>query len=294
MAVELEGALAFALGLAERAEAFTLALDLPELDPVELPPIVGDEHDQARLRRIAPLYLAAELERAGLLPAAEALAGIFVSGGLQSDLGAAAELLLAFWRARHERFAREERRAFFARLFGGDTRTTLSLRAPVNAEFEPLLAELAVTLDALGAPMSFRSLPGTDVAVRAAALRLAENATSRTTGIPEPAARTILEAIAAALALFKAREVQAALGVASTWAAVREASRRYRRSESDITAHVQRGKAGLTIMAWLAEAVGTLDGSRALLAPGPEVIGAAGAWLQASRSVVEGGARAAA
>jgi hypothetical protein len=132
------------------------------------------------------------------------------------------------------------------------------------------------------------------VAVRSAALLLAESVTSRTTGIPEPAARTILEANGQALELFKARPVQAALGAASVWAAVREANRRYRRSQPEVTAHVQRAKSGLTILAWLADAVGTLDGSRALLAPGPAVIAAAAAWLDASRSLVEGGTRAAA
>ena len=104
----LERALAVALGLAQAGEALALQLDLPSLDPIDLPPVVGTDADQARLRTVPPLYLAGELEAAQLLPAAEALAGVFVSGGIQADVGHAADRVIAFWRARHERFSPEE------------------------------------------------------------------------------------------------------------------------------------------------------------------------------------------
>src|SRR5262249_59968710 len=112
-------ALAGGLGRARAAEPLGLQLDLRAPAPTARPPVIGSDVDQARLRPVPPLYLAAELEAAQLLPAAEALAGVFVSGGVGIDVGAAADRLIAFWRGRHERVSPEERRAFFSRPFGG-------------------------------------------------------------------------------------------------------------------------------------------------------------------------------
>ena len=173
------------------------------------------------------MYLAAELERAQLLPAADALAGVFVAGGLRADLGGATDRLVAFWRGRSERFALEERRAFFARLFGGRSSPTLAVRAAVNLDFEPLMLDLTEAIYRLEAPVGFLPPLASEVAVKAAAGRLAENLTSRTTGIPEPTGRMIVTAIGSALELFKHPSVQAALGVRSPWAAVRVAAERY-------------------------------------------------------------------
>ena len=283
----LETAVAFALQLAARSEVAELAFAVSDVDAIELPPIAGDEQDAARVRAAAAMYLASELESAALLPAAEALAGVAITGGLQADLGPAGELLIAFWRQRRERFSLEERRAFFARLFGAPAATTLAVRAPVNAAFEPLLLGLAETLYALDAPPGYRPMPAAELAVRGAAAQLATNIGGRTSGIPEPTARMILAAIGAALAIFKEPAVQAALGARSPWAAVRAATARYLHAEPAIEAHVMRGKAGLTMLGWLAEAVVTLDPAHALRAVDAQVVAAAGSWLQASLALSE-------
>jgi hypothetical protein len=275
--LELERALRVAAGLAAAAEALALQLDLPPLDPLDLPPVVGSDADQARLRSVPPLYLASELENAQLLPAAETLAGVFVSGGIQADVGAAADLLVAFWRRRHDRFSAEERHAFFARLFGG-AGPVLAGHAAVNDAFEGLLLEVAQALAELGA----QPLPPAELTLRAAASDLAANLASRTSGIPEPTARTILVEIAEALALFKTPTLQAALGAHSPWSAVRSAAQRYLRVDAPIEECVSRGKDGMVVLSWLAEAVTTLDVSRALRQPDAATVAAATDWLQAS------------
>jgi hypothetical protein len=279
--LELERALAVGLGLARAAEALAFQLDLPALDPIDLPPVIGSDVDQARLRTVPPLYLAAELEDAQLLPAAEALAGVFVSGGVDVNVGAAAERVLAFWRGRHERFSREERRAFFSRLFGG-AGPQLAGHGTVNAAFEGMLLEVAQALAELQPQPGYPPLPAAEMTLRAAASDLASNLATRTNGIPQPTATSILQAISDALAIFKEPALQSALGANSPWAAVRGAAQRYLRVDPWITAHVRRGKAGMLILSWLAEAVPTFDTSRALAEPDAATIAASVDWIQAS------------
>src|SRR5687767_2731552 len=64
-----------------------------DLEAIDLPPVLGSEPDQARLRALAPLYLAAELESARLVPAVETLAAMLVTGALRAELGTAAPRL---------------------------------------------------------------------------------------------------------------------------------------------------------------------------------------------------------
>ena len=84
----IDRAVALGWRLITAVEAF--ASQFAELGDIELPPVVGSAQDQANLRTVAPLYLAAELESARLVPAAEALAELFVHGALRGDLGPAA------------------------------------------------------------------------------------------------------------------------------------------------------------------------------------------------------------
>jgi hypothetical protein len=284
----LEQALRVAAGLAAAAEADVLQLALPPLEPIDLPPIVGEPGDQARLRQVPPLYLASELETAQLLPAAEALAGVYASGGVDVE-GRAGELLLSFWRRRHDRFSADERGAFFARLFGAPG-PALAGHGAVNEAFEGLLLGVAQALAELGTP----PLPPAEVALRAAASDLAANLTSRTSGIPEPAARTILGEIGEALALFKEQPLQVALGERSPWGALRSAAQRYLRVDAPIEECVSRGKDGMVILSWLAEAVTSLDVSSALREPDAATTAAAVDWIQASLALSRRGAAAAA
>jgi hypothetical protein len=273
----LERALRVAAGLADAAETLALQLDLPALDPIDLPPVVGTPADQARLRGVPPLYLASELEGAQLLPAADALAGVVVSGGIDADLGSAAQRAIAFWRGRHDRFSQEERRAFFTRLFGGSG-PVLAGHGGVNDAFEGLLLDVAQALTELGRD----SLPAAELTLRAAAADLAGNLAARSSAIPGPTGRLIIAAISEALALFKEPLLQTALGANSAWGALDSAAQRYLHVDPAIDAHVGRGKGGMVVLAWLAEAVVTLDTSRPLLRPDAQTVAAAVEWIQAS------------
>jgi len=84
----LLAALAEASALAERAESRAIALAFDAIGDIVLPEAVpATADDQALIRALAPLYLAAQLEEASLLTAVETLCGLAVSGSLQQDLG---------------------------------------------------------------------------------------------------------------------------------------------------------------------------------------------------------------
>lgn len=287
---EEAGSVDRALALGERlvaaVETFALQFDLSDTGVVELPPVVGSEADRAHLQTVGPLYLAAELESARLVAAAETLAGLFASGGLSADPGPAAPLLTAFWRGRRERFVENERRALYARMFGQTTGTTLAARRAINADFETLMIDLTEALSKLNAaPLA---PPGADFAARVAAGQLAANLVSRSGGMAAFAARDLLETIKAALAIFKQPAVQAAVGARTVWGAVRAVTRLYLREEdAEIALHVTRGKAGLLVLAWLAEVFLQLEGEGELVAPAHPVVGAGLTWLRASLSLAE-------
>lgn len=286
----LDRALAEGLALAASADAWAVAF--AELDDLALPPAERPAADAASLRAVAPLYLASELEAAQVLPAVEALAGVAVSGGLPMDAGAGSDRLYRFWRRRSERFAAEERRAFFARLFGapGPSLAGDGARAGggANDAFPPLMLTFT---EALAQAHEWRTLPtGADAALRIAAGRLADNLLERGGGYASFAARDAMTALKEALEILQDPLVQQAVGARTAWQAVRHAAERYLARPADVTAHVQRGQAGQSILAWLAEILSRLERYDLPLdveaGPARE---AAVRWLQASLDLEEHG-----
>ncbi len=286
----LEHSLALGLRLVRAAEAFAAQFDAPELGDIDLPPALGSAADQASLRAVAPLYLAAELETSRLLPAVEMLAGLFVSGGIQSDLGTVAPKLAQFWRERRDRFSPEERRGFFSRLFGHAGGPPLASERGSNAQFENLFIDLTAALYKLDESpwLSGSSSQGLQARIRASAAALAGNLIPRSAGLTAVAARDVLETAQTALAFLKEPAVQHAVGATSVWLAVRNIAGRYLNEEPDIATHVARGKSGLVLLAWLAERLPEIESpGSALAATGDQTVQAAGMWLEASLSLHE-------
>jgi hypothetical protein len=284
----LDQALALGQRLVGAVEAFAFQFELAELGDIELPPSIAPAADRAHLQTVAPLYLAAELEAARLIPAVEMLAGIAISGGLPIDRGEAASLLVQFWQRRHTRFTTVERQAFFVRLFGTSSGPTLAMEGGENTDFEPLMIDLAEALYQLEPAPILGNRLRSDIPLRLAAQRLAANLIPRSGGMAAFAARDLLRTLAEALAILKQEPVQQALGARSVWAALHHLARRYLQEEIDVSAHVTRGKAGLAMLAWLAEVLPHVeDGATALVAPDHPVVGEAAAWLQASLTLAE-------
>jgi hypothetical protein len=285
---EIDQSLRLGFRLLDAAEAF--AAGFADLDDIELPPVLHTEANQADLRAVAPLYLAAELESAYLLPSVELLAKLFVTGGLPIRAGEGAQALMNFWRTRKERFSPEERAAFFAHLFGYQTGLNLADSAPHSANFEPLLRQMAQLL-AEFANESLRSAWArrpSDAALRSVAAQLATFLAARSGGITAFAAREILDANQQALSLLKYPEVQSALAARNVWTALRSIAERFLSASPDIINRVTRGQSGQLLLGWLAEALPQLEAlGPPLINSDDQIIGAAIRWVQASDGLID-------
>jgi hypothetical protein len=269
----LEHGLALAERLTAHAYTRTLALALDTLGNLTLPqPSTAD--DQAHLRTLASLYLTSQLEQASLLPAVELLAGIGVGGGVSVDLGPASSKLMEFWRHRKERFSPEERRSLFDRLF--------------DSNFENLMISLCEALYKLdeGVIPQGTSNPLEQAKVRTLGEQLAEYLLNHTTGESTFAANDILASTRAATEILKDPRVEHAFGAHSVWMTVAAILHRYGTAAADPVAFVVRGKAGLTILSWLADAHGVIETStQPLVGLDNPVIAAAVDWLQSSLTI---------
>jgi hypothetical protein len=269
----LEHGLAVAERLTAHAHTRTLSLALDALGNLTIPPSSGAD-DQAHLRTLASLYLTSQLELASLLPAVELLAGIGVGGGMSIDLGPASSKLMDFWRHRKERFSPEERRGLFERLF--------------DSNFENLMISLCEALYKLdeGVIPQGRSNPLEQAKVRTLGEQLSDYLLNQTTGESTFAANDILSSTRAATEILKDPRVERAFGVHTIWMTVSAIMRRYGQVGADPISFVVRGKAGLTILSWLADARGALDTStQPLVGLDNPVIAAAVDWLQSSLAI---------
>jgi len=292
----LQNSLIRALALVQQAEARALTLALTDLGDIELPGITpATPEDQAQIRAISPLYLASQLEEAGLLPAVETLSGLAFSGALQTDLGEAATMIEEFWKQRHDRFQEKERRALYARLFGADGPTSSTRtpeRIPHNTEFESLMIDMAESLYKLGDESigAAYGSPHAQTRLLTTARSLAENLLNRSGGMTAFAAREILNTIQAAVQILQQPAVQRALGARSLWTTVRAITSRYLHQSGETSAYVTRGKSGLVLLSWLADSLPQLNTTRPLATLDNPVIDAASEWLQASLTIREAAA----
>ena len=266
--------LALAEQLAAHAYTYAQAVGLATLGPLaHTHPVASD--DQAHLRALASLYLMSQLERASLLPAVELLAGLGVSGGLSIDLGpAASSKLMEFWRYRKEHFSAEERRSLFDRLF--------------NSDFDNFMISLCEALYKLdeGIIQPGTSNPLQQAKVRTLAEQLSEHLLNHTTGESAFAATDILGSIRAATEILNDPRVEHSFGAHSIWTTVQAILRRYGMASEEPSSYVVRGKAGLTIIAWLAEAQPLLNTSaQPLVGVDNPVIAAAVDWLSTSLAI---------
>ncbi|GAB3389045.1 hypothetical protein [Lysobacter fragariae] len=215
------------------------ALDLGD-ETIDLPPGAPNALDRASLQAAAPLYFASQLENAGLLPTAELVAGLFVSGTITQPLGPTAQLLHAFWRARRDRLEAGERQAIFMRV----------IEAP---HFDVLMSGLCGALVAQADGSDLRE--GVTLAARAQAM--GEFLAQRMDPMAAIAARDIVANINTALGFLRDRLLQVAFGVNSLWSLVgiarRNADGAPAASSGQLQQYVDRGRSGQAVLLWLAE-----------------------------------------
>ena len=261
-----------------------------DIVPLDFGPSTPDL-DAESLQRLAALYLAACFEAAGVIPAAEALTRLARTGVVRANLGDAAPLLQEFWRTREERASESERCALFSELFGVPADVRQSGRAP-NHEFEELLLDFceAVYRVAQSSGGSFTEIP----TLRRAAQRLLQNLDRAGSSMAAMMTNDILAAQHTALLLLNHSAVRAAMHARNVWVVMDGIDRLLRRTTPPRQPHIDRGRAGFTLLAWLATNSPLLTGLQPItIGADDQVVTAAIDWLEASLSLGEASTRSA-
>jgi hypothetical protein len=285
----LAAALSAGERLVARATAHGLAVPLDQLGDIDIPEPVAARIDQAQLRALATLYLAADLEPAGIIPAAEALAALASTGVAGIDLGGAEPLLSDWWRRRHDRLSTAERNAFFARLFGTAS-GPVSADTGRNARFEDLMLELCEALYKLDELPTGDPYGGSRQQARviAAARTLMRNLGEAGGGSTAFMAGEIVATLKQAFAIIGHPDLRGAFAARDLWGVVAGIARVARVTFDRPGPYVRRGKAGMTVIAWLAEVSDEVGGPGGpVVAVGHPVVGSAIDWIEATLDISE-------
>ena len=254
------------LGTSERLSALYLhaavrRLGAGALGIIDLPPLSEGRLEPGQLRVGATLYWCAQIERAGLLTAAEQLARRVRSG---LPIGPTA---LARWnrflRSREDHFTPEERQHLYTRLF--------------DATFDEAFSRFGELLDAAAGDRHIDVHTRTRVSL--VAQEVGQLVSGRAVGIAGFAAREILVDLRAAWGLFQDRELQALLGVTTGWEAVRVVSGRAGTVPPDRANLL--AESGRSMLAWIADNAESLASGNATVTP--DLLSAGTRWWMASR-----------
>lgn len=243
----------------------TRAAGLAELGDIELPDSAPTAEDAQHLESIAPLYLAHELERAGLLRTAELIAGLFASGAITQPLGPTAQLIADFWKARRERLSAAERDQLFAQVFEPQA-------------FYPLMQALC---DALASQLDNPPRAGdvhARVALQEAADALGGWLAPRAVGMAGFAAPEIVQALSQATHFLRDRLLQTAFGVHDMWGLLNAVGSTGGAGAGQVRQHVELGRQGAVVLAWLAGAVPRGYAFEPASPAGQQLMTAAEAW----------------
>jgi len=274
--------------LVAKATGHGLAFSLDQLGDIVIPEPQTTQIDRAQLRALATLYLAAELEPAGIIPTVELLAGLSTSGGLNIDLGATGPMIAKYWRQRNNRATVLERNAFYSRLFG-TAGGPVSADADRNYQFEDNMLSLCEALYKLDEMATVERYGGIaqQTRVRMAARTIAQNLIAASGGITAFMAGEIIATLKEAFAIIGHSHLRQLFGARDIWGVVASINRLAGRSVPHANAYISRGKSGMTVISWLADVAPDLSGSQPLVEIGHPVIGAAIEWLQAALSIGE-------
>jgi len=254
--------------LARHLGAAVQRLGAAALDVIDLPPLTTASIDAEQIRVAAVLLWAREVEAAGLPSFVEAMAEGLVHGRLMLPVTSGGDRLMRYYRARSDRFGREERAALYARLFGD----------PGGQHPFPLLFErLAGILDDIGRAGDRQSLSPMRARLRIVGLELAE-LLSASPGIAAFAARDIVAHIREAAGILHDADVAQALGGGALWTMIRANSVAITGRNIDPAPHLTRAGAGQQILTWLAEAAAP-GAAEPAVERGDPVVEAAQAWL---------------
>jgi hypothetical protein len=213
-----------------------VALALADLGDIRLPEPRVPPRETAVLASLPVLYWVHGLDQAGVLHAADTVAGLWASGAVNASLPDRGATLQQYWRGRRERPTAEERAHLLGLVF--DAR-----------DFEPAMRRLCQTLVALADNAGTQDLRE-EVGVQMAATALLELCAARLEGAPLAAAPELLAHARMALQLLASRPLQAAFAVRDFYALVDLRQRGSSRPAARALA--ERAQAGAAVLRWLA------------------------------------------
>lgn len=249
-----------------------IAKALADLGDIELPDTAPTEEDARHLEAIPPLYLASELEQAGLLRTAELVAGLFASGAITQPLGATAQLIVAFWQGRRERLAAQERQQLFAQVFDP---------AGFYPRMQAVCDALAGQLDHPPRAADIRAR----IVLEEAADALGGWLAPRAVGMAQFAASDIVQALAHATRFLRDRLLQAAFGVHDLWGLVGAVASGPEGGIAHARQRVDLGRHGADVLHWLARGVTQAYAFDPASAAGQQLMAAAQGWRMAWSSL---------
>lgn len=282
-------AAALATGGRLTARAQAVAFTLDEIGDIDIPEPLAARVDKAQLRALATLYLAADLEAAGIVPAVDALAGLASTGAASLDLGNAEVLVAGWWRRRNERAGGAERNAFFSRLFG-TANGPVAADADRNYQFEDCMLELCEALYKLDELSNGEPYGGTaqQTRVRAAARRMTQNLAAAGGGIATFMAAEIIAMLKEAFAIVGHPDIRRNFAARDLWDVIGGIGRMSRQRFQPAAPYLRRGKSGMTVIAWLAEVTDPLGGAGGpIVTIGHPVVGSAIDWIEATLDIGE-------
>jgi hypothetical protein len=251
-----------------------LRLDLPSLGPGS-----GEAPSPAMLRVFGSLYLAAELEQAGVVPIAELLADQRDTLNLTS-YEAAAKLDDFATRELHW-YDSAGRVQLYARLFGVGPGATNDGGTLVNRDFVPLLASFCRALAAY-AQLSpgFGSVAGLEATLQESAQGLLGNLAARALGNTQLAARRIEDQVRHAVEVLRDPPICALVGARTLQETIINI---LGKDAPDVQRLIDAGTTGQKVLVWLADALPRLTAERhiPIVTPGDPVCVTAGLWLNA-------------
>jgi hypothetical protein len=243
-------------GLALAADAVgPTAVDVPAADDplrLDLPALHSGPSDYpsaATVRVFGALYLAAELEQAGVVPIAELLADERYSLNVASYEAAAR--LDDFATRRHEWYDRDGRVQIYARLFGIGPAAMNDAGALVNREFVPLLCALCRAI-ARYADAGYGNVGygGLEAGVQIAAEALLANMARRALGNTVVAARRLNGQIRHAVDVLRDPSIRALVGAHTLQQVIVSI---LGKDAPDVQRLIDAGLAGQKVLEWLAE-----------------------------------------
>ncbi len=252
-----------------------LRLDLPALHPG-----ASDLPSPSTVRVLAGLYLAAELEQAGVVPIAELLAEERYSLNLASYEAAAK--LEDF--ATHERdwYDRAGRVQVYARLFGIGSAATNDAGALVNREFLSLLAALCRALARYADASPTGYVVGLEASARVSAEALLANIAPRALGNTLLAARRLGDQVRQAVDVLRDPAIGALVGARTLQQTIVNI---LGNDAPDVQRLIDTGLNGQKVLLWLADAsprVGDAVPHVPLVTDGDPVAVTAALWLHAA------------